>query len=223
MDKKVKALDITTLLSLMFYIAAAAFIVMGYLFLDKEGAGLDSMSFALGSKDAKEGNIAIASLITVIGFAFVGLAVVTGVYVGIMYLITDWGNEELNKKAKLLGGLNICPLCLSIPANILTKTLVKEYVHDGPKESKPKKEKKSKDKKAEEKTTTATTSTATQQQQVTPPQAQGFGFGQPAQTGFVAPLNEAFQYNGKWMFFDGQYYYEADANNQWVPSSTIPQ
>ncbi len=208
MDKKVKSLDITTLLSLIFYIAAIAFCVMGYVFVNSSDG-----EFSLSNIDFNQES-GVAKLLFIVGCAFAGLAVISGTVVGIIYLITDWGNEELNKKTKLAGILNLIPVCLSIPANIVTRSLVKEFVHDEPKKSK-------KDKKAsEEKTSTQAASNPAAQQQGT--QAAS-GQQQPQPARFQAPINQSFQYNGKWMYFDGTTYYEADANNQWVVSSTIPQ
>ncbi len=121
-------------------------------------------------------------------------------------MITDWGDEGLNKQAKILGGLNIIPLFLSIPGNILTKKLIKEWVHDGDRPNKKAKKSKEeekadffKDVKPNTGVQPAAQQTATPAQQGFGPQPQqSFGFGpQPAQTGFVAPVNQSFQYAGR--------------------------
>ncbi len=223
MDKKVKSLDITTLLSLVFYIAGIAFCIMGYVFMTKEGGEFGLSNIDLTSSDGR----GVAQLLFIVGCAFLGLGVISGIVIGIMYIITDWGNDELKKKTKIAGILNLFPFCFSIPANVVTRSLVKQFVHDEPNPKKSKKEKKEKEeaKPAQQSTTTQSTTTQTntgstlQQPQQ---QTQSFGVQQPS-AGFVAPINQSFQYNGKWMFFDGTTYYEADANNQWVVSSTIPR
>ncbi len=212
MEKKVKSLDITTLLSLIFYIAGICFTVMGYVFITNDGN-----PFELSGINFSEPS-GVAKLLFIIGCVFIGLGIVSGVVVGILYLITDWGNEELNKKTKLAGILNLIPVTFSIPANIVTKSLVKEFVHDGPKKS----SKKYVDEQAQtkEKVTSQQNPTTTQQStQAQPTNA----YVAPSQTSsFVAPIGQSFMYNNKWMYFDGTTYYEADANNQWVVSSTIP-
>lgn len=224
MDKKVKSLDITILLSLMLYIACIAFIVMGIIFLNKEGAGFE-LGFDLSSTNVKDQNIAIASIIFVTGIAFGVIGILSGVAAGVVYMITDWGDEDLNKQAKILGGLNIIPLFLSIPGNILTKKLIKEWVHDGDRPNKKAKKSKEEEKPDFFKDVKPNTGVQPAAQQTARPAQQGFGqaqqsygygqpqqsygfgpqpqqsfgFGpqQPAQTRFVAPVNQSFQYAGR--------------------------
>ncbi len=232
MDKKVKSLDITTLLSLVFYIAGIAFCVMGYIFMNKADVPFDLSNIDL----ADDSGSGIAKLLFIVGCVFAGLGIISGIVVGVFYLTTDWGDEELKKKTKLAGILNLLPICLSIPANIVTRSLVKEFVHD---EQKPKKNKKTSKEvsSATQPQQTTSTPTATNISNTTTQTNTGFGsqasagfgvqptnYAAPGQTThFVAPVNQSFQYNGKWMYFDGVTYYEADANNQWVVSSIIPQ
>ncbi len=223
MDKKVKSLDITTLLSLIFYIAGICFMVMGYFFITNHGG-----SFALTPIDLDDNQgVGVARLLFIVGIVFAALGVITGVIIGVMYLTTDWGDEELKKKTKRAGILNIIPLTLSIPANLVTRSLVKEFVHDGPKQSKKSKKENTTESSTTKTTTTTTSTTSTSFGQTTQaqPAQQQTQYQQPAfqqATAFQAPIGESFMYQGKWMYFDGTTYYEADANNQWVVSSTIP-
>lgn len=222
--KKIKTIDLTSLLSLLLFIGGVVFFVLYCVFKYTEFGGQSS---DISTNKTLE---TLTWVVLGLGCVFIFFGIVSAIVVGIFCIGTNWPNEDIKSKCKLLGILNLIPLFISIPGMLISKKLVNFMKSDKFSDFNNLQENNS-DNKINQQDMSSKSNLSTQATQLNNDVNQNNQNQNSTTTQTIIsytssssyPINEPFWYINKWMYYDGTTYYEANENNQWVVSSTIPR
>lgn len=189
MIKKIKTIDLTSLLGTVMFIAFAIFLILVFVFKqqwDKESNILN--------KDQET----ILLVVFIMSMVFLGLAIVTTIVAGLLCITTDWQNDYLNDKKKLYGWLNLILVTICIPSNIFVRKLIKIIIRNEEVAY-------SKNLKINEDESNNVHKEFKIKEETIESSSKNSDF----------PLNEPFWFNNSWMYYDGINYWKANDKNEW--------
>lgn len=222
--KKIKTIDLTSLLSFLLFIGGIVFFILFCVFKYTEFGG---RSIDVSSNKTLE---TLTWVVLGLGCVFIFFAIVSAIVVGIFCVSTKWPEENLRSKCKLLGILNFIPLLMSVPGMLISKKLVHFMKSDKFSDFNKTQENNSNNK-INQQEISSKSNLSTQATQLNNDINQNNQNQNSTTTQTIIsytssssyPMNEPFWYINKWMYYDGTTYYEANENNQWVVSNTIPR